>query len=348
MTAGTFIAMTVENTLIGIGGKYMVKIGIVGIGGMGTVHCSNYMHIEGCRVAAAVCHSKQSREKAEELKLTPYDDIKSMVNNEDIDVIDICTPTYLHKEQVMEALNLGKHVIVEKPVALHKKDAEEMFDLASEKKLLLFAAQVVQFTKETEILREAVRSGKYGRPLDGYFERIAGCPKWIKDGWLFDRSKSGLLPFDLHVHDLDLIISLFGKPGSFTYTSCGRDNIGYREEYRFNYSFEDLNVTAEAAWFNANYPFRASWRVYFEKGVIEYDGEKVALYQPDKEPFYYDLKEDIAVETGINLPATGMFYNELSHFISCIEKGIPSNRVSPEQIITGIEIMEKILTSESE
>jgi predicted dehydrogenase len=324
----------------------MVRVGIVGIGGMGMVHYNNYQHIDGCKVVAAVCHSKQSKEKAISLKLTPYDDIESMAKSEKIDVIDICTPTYLHKKHVIESLNQGKHVIVEKPIALHKKDAEEMFKLASDRKLLLFVGQVVQFTKESEILREAVESGKFGKPLDGYFERICGRPKWIKDGWLFDKEKSGIIPFDLHVHDLDLIISLFGKPMSFTYTSCGRKEASYKEEYRFNYKFRDLNVSAEAAWFNPNYPFKATWRVYFEDALIENDGQNVILYQPDKEPFYYKLQEEIMIPTGINLPATGMFYRELSHFISCIEKGMPSNRVGGEQIITGIEILEKILNDD--
>lgn len=321
----------------------MLKIGIVGIGGMGTVHYNNYMHIDGCKVVAAVCHSEQSKEKARKLNLTPYDDITAMANSEQIDIIDICTPTYLHKKHVMESLNQGKHVIVEKPVALNKKDAEDMFDLACKKNLLLFVAQVVQFTKESEILHEAVDSGKYGKPLDAHFERIAGCPRWIKDGWLFDRQKSGVIPFDLHVHDLDLIISLFGKPKSFTYTSCGRLEANYKEEYRFSYAFENLNVAAEAAWFNANYPFKASWRVYFERGLLEYDGKKVILYEPDRAPFHYNLEEEVVVPTDINLPATGMFYRELSHFIFCIEKGIQSNRVNRDQIIAGVEILEEIL-----
>ncbi|NLU09872.1 MAG: Gfo/Idh/MocA family oxidoreductase [Tepidanaerobacter acetatoxydans] len=324
----------------------MVRIGIVGIGGMGSVHYDNYKLIDGCKVVAAVCNSPQSKEKARRLNLTPYDDIASMVANEQIDVIDVCTPTYLHKEHVLESLNQGKHVIVEKPMALCRKDAEEMFDVAFEKNLLLFVAQVVRFTRESEILHDAVKSGKYGKPLDGYFARLTGCPKWSKDDWLFDKQKSGVLPFDLHVHDLDLIISLFGKPKNFTYTNCARPNVNYKEHYRFNYTFDNLNVAAEAAWFAVNYPFRASWRVYFERALLEYDGEKVMLYQPDKDPFCYDLQEEAVVSTGINLPATDMFYRELSHFISCIEKGVPSNRFNREQIVTGIEIMEEILKGE--
>jgi len=321
----------------------LIKVGIVGIGGMGTVHYNNYLHIDGCEVVAAVCHSGHSKENTRKLGLTPYDDIESMVGNEEIDVIDICTPTYLHRSQVLESLSRGKHVIVEKPVALSRKDAVEMFDLARSKNLLVLVAQVVQFSEEAEILREAVRSGKYGKPLDGYFERISGRPQWIREGWLFDKEKSGVLPFDLHVHDLDMIISLFGNPKDITYTCCGRKEAGYREAYRINYAFDELNITAEAAWYDSNYPFRSSWRVYFERGLLENDGKNVVLYQPDKEPFYFHREEEVIVSTGINLPATGMFYRELSHFISCIKKGIPSKLVDYEQIIAGVEIMEEIL-----
>jgi predicted dehydrogenase len=83
--------------------------------------------------------------------------------------------------------------------------------------------------------------------------------------------------------------------------------------------------------------------VYFERAVLEYDGKSLILYQNEKEPFEFDLKEEVVVPTGINLPPTGMFYNELSHFISCIENGISSDRVSRNQIIKGIEIMEQIV-----
>lgn len=328
------------------GGGKVLKIGIVGLGGMGTVHYKNYKYIGGCEVVAAVCNSEKSKNKAKEYGLTYYDDIESMVLNEDINVVDICTPTYLHKKYVIDALNLKKHVIVEKPIALERRDADEMFDLAEGKGLLLFVGHVVQFTKETEFLREAVRSGEYGKPLDGYFKRLAGRPQWSKEGWLFDRDKSGVLPFDLHVHDLDLIISLFGAPKDFSYTSCGREDVNYKEAYRINYIFDNLNVTAEAAWYNANYTFSATWRVYFERAVIEYNGESVILYQPNHLPYHYNLDEDFVVSTGINLPPTAMFYRELSHFISCIKKGIPSDIVNREQVVTGIQIMQEILQGE--
>ena len=321
----------------------MVKIGIVGLGGIGTVHYRNYQYIDQCKVVAAVCHSEESKHKARKFNLAVYDDLETMVENEELDVIDICTPTYLHKTQVLESLTLDKHVIVEKPIALNKQDAQAMFDLAEEKGLLLFVGHVVQFAKETEILRDAIHTQKYGKPLDAYFKRLAGRPQWSKSGWLLDKDKSGVIPFDLHVHDLDLIISLFGKPQAFSFVSSGREDADYEETYRINYTFPDLNITAEAAWYHASYPFQATWRVYFEGGLLENDGKNVILYQMDQDPVSFDLREEVVVAPGINLPPTGMFYNELSHFIDCIIRGEPSARVRPEQIIAGVEIMEEIL-----
>jgi predicted dehydrogenase len=265
-----------------------------------------------------------------------------MAQAERVDVMDICSPTFLHKQHVMESLNLGMHVITEKPIALHKKDAIEMYDLAAQKGKLLFVAQALQFTKETELLHSLVESGEYGKPLDAFFERLTGCPRWVQNGWLFDKSKSGLLPFDLHIHDLDAIVSLFGRPESFNYTSCGNTDKSFKEHYRFLYRFKELNVAAEAAWFNADFPFTSRWRVYFENAVVVNDGTRVTAYQFDKPPRVFDTEDEIKIPTGINLPPTGMFYRELTHFLDCIEKQIPSERVSREQILTVVELLEEI------
>lgn len=324
----------------------MIKIGIVGMGGMGAVHYNNYAQIEGCQVVAVVSHSSLDHKKAKEWGVSAYKDIATMTEQEDIDVIDICTPTFLHKEHVMESLSLGKHVIVEKPIALRKKDAQEMFDRAEKKGLLLFVGQVLQFTKAAEILHEMVKSQKYGKPLDGYFERITACPSWAQGGWLFDKEKSGLLPFDLHIHDLDLMISLFGKPEGYSFTSCRGQDKSYGEHYRFHYSYKGLNIVAEAAWYNADYPFTSRWRVYFEKALLVNDGENLVLYQRERPPYYFDIEEKVKISTGINLPPTGMFYYELSHFIDCIKRGIPSPRIGQEQILAVVEILEAISNDE--
>ncbi|MFW5886062.1 MAG: Gfo/Idh/MocA family protein, partial [Halanaerobium sp.] len=246
----------------------MQKIAIVGIGGMGTVHFNNYAQIDKAEVRAVVGPSEADREKAAELGVKIYPDIKDLLASENIDLVDICTPTFLHVEHALTALSYGKNIIIEKPIALHREDAERIFALASENNALVFVGQVLHFTKEVEILKKAVETEKYGKVLDAYFTRLTAAPNWVQGGWMFDKKKSGLLPFDLHIHDLDLIVSLFGKPESYSYKAAGREKSKFNEHYRFNYNYGDLNVGAEAAWYNANYPFTARWRVYFEEGLL--------------------------------------------------------------------------------
>lgn len=321
----------------------MLKIGIVGAGGMGTVHHSNYAHLEDCRVVAVVGASPKDRENAAAWGLPLYDTITEMVERENPDVVDICTPTFLHKQHAREALSLGKNTILEKPCALCRADAQALFDLAAERGVNLYVAQVVQFTPEIKVLRELMEDGTYGKPLDAVFERLSACPQWAQGGWLFDKEKSGLVPFDLHIHDLDVIVSLFGKPESVSHTSCGGADKGYREQYRFTYGYENCNVVGEAAWFNADIPFTARWRVYFERGMVVNDGQTVTAYQFGEEPKVFDTQEKVKIPTGINVPPTGWYLTELGHFLDCIRKGVPSPVVPREQVLDVLEILEKTM-----
>lgn len=321
----------------------MIKVGLVGFGGMGKVHFHNYKEIEGVEVTGIVTESQVGKEEAEKLGVAHFGTIKELVEHIPVDVIDICTPTFLHKPQVMEALSFDKHVIVEKPMALHKADAEEMYALAESKNRFLFVAQVLRFTKDAQILKDIVTKGTLGKPLDAHFERVSGKPSWSQGGWLFDKEKSGQVAFDLHIHDLDLMVSTFGKPRKFSFTSNGRNKEVEQEQYRITYEYDGFTVCAETAWYHADYPFTQRFRIYFEEGVLEQEKGVLTLYQKDRKPVVYDTKDEVLVSTGINLPPTGMFYNELSHFMDCIRKGEPSRVIEKSEIISSIEILEKIV-----
>ncbi|WP_312642709.1 Gfo/Idh/MocA family oxidoreductase [Hydrogenoanaerobacterium sp.] len=321
----------------------MLKIGIVGVGGMGIVHISNYAHIEGCKVVALCDVSEQAKQKAQEIGAVLYTNIGDMLTNEELDIVDVCTPTFMHREHVFAALHAGANVICEKPVALKIEDARAMFALAKEKGVRLFVAQVLRFFPTSKVLYQLVKSGEYGKLLDGTFERLSACPRWVKGGWLFDKTRSGHIPYDLHIHDLDLIVSLLGKPQSYSFTSCGNADKDYKEQYRFQYGYGDnCNIVCEAAWFNADIPFTAKWRVYFENAVVVNDGETVTAYQFDHEPRVFDTEEKIKIPTGINVPPTGTYFEELSHFTNCIKNNVDSDMFTEEQILTVMEILSEI------
>ena len=135
-----------------------IRVALVGTGGMGKVHYANYQHLPEYEVAAVCDSAPASVKLAEEWNLPHFNGISEMLGAVDADLVDICTPTFLHHDMVMESLSHGKNTITEKPIALSLKDAVEMLDEAEKQGCLLFVAQVLQFTKEVGYLREAVRS----------------------------------------------------------------------------------------------------------------------------------------------------------------------------------------------
>lgn len=319
----------------------MIRIGIVGTGGMGTVHFTNYQYIEGCR-AAAVCGS---REKASAWGLPCYTDISEMAQKEHLDVIDICTPTYLHYAQVKEALNWCS-VICEKPLTLTRREAQELFEEAQRQGHHLYVAQVLRFFPEYRALAQIVQEMRYGRVLDGYFRRLSAKPAWTSGGWMMEKRKSGLVPFDLHIHDLDFLVSLFGIPQKHGYTSARGPEDDMAQQYRFFYEFVQeqapVPVCAEASWYRGNYPWSAGYRVCFEHAVLEADGGGAVLYRENSGPEALDLTQRRLIPTGINIPPTGVYLEELEHFLSCIREDRESEQIRQEQILGVLEILEEI------
>lgn len=316
-----------------------LRIGLMGTGGMGKVHFANWKEVAGAEVVA-ICSRQATPEQWDGLPV--YKTIEEMAASEQLDAVDICLPTYLHHDAVLEALDAGLHVICEKPMALSYAHAKEMLDKAAAVGRHLYIAQVLQFTKEIQALHALVESGEYGKVLDASFERLSACPQWSAGGWLFDRKKSGLLPYDLHIHDLDVIVSLFGKPDSFTVHTCKGRGKDYAEHLRMDYAFGDLHVNAEAAWFNAPIPWTARWRVAFENAVVIHDGTAMTAYSFDAPPRIFDTKDAVEISTGVNVPPCGWYYNELTHFAQCIRDGKPSPLVPREQLLTVMEILEEV------
>jgi predicted dehydrogenase len=323
----------------------VLKIGLVGLGGIGQVHLTTYQHLEDCEVTAVCDPSEAGQERAKAKGIPCYEDLGSLLKAGPVDVVDVCVPSFLHRDYVMEALTRGLPVICEKPLALSGAHVREMYALAEQKGAPLFVGQVLQFQPASQALHAMVKDGRFGRVLDAVFLRLSACPQWARGGWLFDKAKSGLLPFDLHIHDLDLIISLFGKPESCEAFSGGREGIGYREYYRFLYRYPGITVCAEAAWYNADIPFTATWRVYFEKALVLYDGNKLTAYKNEGPPEEFDIEEKIKIPTGINLPPTGIFYEELGLFLNRIRAG-DKTLYRRDEITTLIDILENI-TEES-
>ena len=139
-----------------------------------------------------------------------YRNLDDMLADKDIDMIDICNPTHLHPETVIKALQAGKHVLVEKAIALEPKDADAMLEAAKKAQRLLMVAHVLPFFPEFAFAAQAIRGGQYGKLLGGHFKRIISLPDWSAD--IGDATKTGGPAIDLHIHDTHFISLVCGVP----------------------------------------------------------------------------------------------------------------------------------------
>lgn len=320
-----------------------VKIALIGYGGMGKTHIDNIQTMDGVRVSDICTLNTDAQAEIEALGATYYADYAQMLRESQADVVLVCTPTHLHTQQVRQALLAGKHCICEKPLCLSAREAEALFDLARKQGVHLYVAHLLLFWEEYMALTELVRSGRYGRVLDMELHRLSERPAWSSTGWLFEREKSGLIPFDLHIHDLYFLISLFGKPRIGHVQHGGRAQAGYDEYLRVNYEYPDLTACAEASWYDAPLPFKMGFRVYFEEAVVCLNEDRLVAYERgggERRLVWHERRE--ALETSINVSPTSAFLHEMEHFVNCVARGVPSDVVVPEQVIWTMETLEEL------
>ena len=203
----------------------MVRIGIVGIGFMGMTHFRAAARLRGARVAA-VC-SRDRKKLAGDWRgirgnfgepggrtdlsgVTPYTEVDDLLADPAIDLVDITTPTHLHPDMVLAALRAGKHVLVEKAIALDPRDADAMVRAAERAGRLLMVAHVLPFFPEFAFAAEAVRGGDYGSLRAAHFTRVIARPDWSAD--IGDAAKTGGPAVDLHVHDTHFVGLIAGVP----------------------------------------------------------------------------------------------------------------------------------------
>ena len=308
----------------------MLKVGLIGCGFMGTMHANCYKNIPGVELAAlADVREECAKTLAEGTNATIYADGKDLIANAQVDVIDICLPTYLHAQYAMLAMEKVGYVFVEKPVALTKEEGEKMLAKAAETGCKVQIGQVIRFWDEYVKLQEIVAAGTYGKVINANFRRLSPVPTWGWNNWLLDEKLSGGAAQDLHIHDMDYVLSLFGTPDKIASIKniCGMANSYIHSLLRY----KDFAVTVEGTWdLPGSYPFTATFRVVFEKAVVENAGGKFLCYTENgAEEIALDKKEVIGDGfEGGNISDLGGYFNELVYFTDCAKNGAPIEKAT--------------------
>ncbi len=319
----------------------MLKVALIGIGGMGFVHFNAYKTIENAQlVAVADVRVDMAKEKVEGTSAKVYASIDELLLNESVDVVDICTPSYLHTEMSIKALEAGCHVLCEKPMSISTKDTARVIEAAKRAGKYFMTAHVVRFMQPYVYLREVIESGELGKLVHIAMNRLSQLPRWSWENWMRDLEKSGGTPIDLSIHDLDFVRDVFGEPvavnGVYSPLRNGNDYIVS------NLVYDDFSATVTGTWYNTDQvSFNASYFAVFQNGTVELKAGKV--YKNGEEVALVTEKREVSENTGINIPRADGYADEIEYFLACVENGIEPSRVAPESSEATVKMVERII-----
>ncbi|MBQ2847299.1 MAG: Gfo/Idh/MocA family oxidoreductase [Clostridia bacterium] len=314
----------------------MLKVGLVGVGGISGAHIPVWEEMQNAELVA-LCDIRTERMEKYSGKRC-YTDFDEMLEKEELDILDICLPTYLHADFAVKAMEKGINVICEKPISLKEEDVDRVYSTAKKNNVKFMVAQVLRFWPEYELLKEIYDSKKYGKLLSGTMIRLGGFPKWSWDNWMGDEKRSGLVPFDLHIHDLDFMVYAFGMP-KVTYQY--RSKLPDQDFISLSYDFGDFSINSEASWYSMDYPFKAEFRFQFENAVVSNENGKMVIYCRDGSKI--DLSQEAEGDTGdINLPKSNAYANEIHYFADCVINDTPVDKMKPEELSCVLKILNNL------
>jgi predicted dehydrogenase len=325
-----------------------MKIAVLGLGFMGSTHLKALRNVPGATLAAVVSADDKKRsgdlsgiqgnlggpgEMMDFSGAALYRTVEEALADPNVEAVDICLPTDRHAPVAIAALRAGKHVLVEKPMALDGETADRIIDEAARAGRTLMTAQVLRFHPSFRMLSEMVKSGQLGAVRSALFRRRCAAPAWSK--WLANPGRSGGGVFDLLIHDVDFCVHLFGAPAAVSAT--GYEDLSRGIDWILaELHYPGLNAIVTGGWHHPKaFPFSMEFTVIADGGTLEYGsaGRPLTLYQAD------------GVEAALKLTEKDGFEAELEYFIECAANGLQPERCSPRESATAVRLTRMMLES---
>ncbi len=324
----------------------MIRLALVGLGFIGQAHFRVHREASGVDLVA-VCDKLPERVAEQVPSLagnlggdpTPLDlsalarftSFEELLAAGGLDCVDLCTPTFLHADMAVQALEAGLHVICEKPMALSVPECQRMIDAARANDRFLFIAQCIRFWPAYEVAADLVARGALGRIVSAKFTRLSATPVWSESNWILDPALSGGALLDLHIHDVDFIASVFGTPPAVFSRAANAFTVGPKVNHVLTqYLYDDFLCVAEAGWaMPTGFPFTMAFQILGDQGLLDFAlgrDPALILYRPDGE----QTVPPIASETG--------YVREMAYFFQCINSGCAPLRVTPESARESVRI----------
>ena len=335
-----------------------IKVGIIGVGNIAESHIKGYLNNPNAEIYAFCdINEKRLKEMGEKCGVERlYTNKEEMLSLAEIDAVSVCTWNSEHAACTIAALNAGKHVLCEKPMAINAEEAEEMKAAAEKNGKLLMIGFVRRYGNDCKLLKEFVDNGDLGEIYytKACYLRRNGNP----GGWFGEKARSGGGPLiDLGVHVIDLVRYISGNPkpvsvygvtyqklfdrkgaiGKPKYLSSGatdHDICDVEDMASALIRFDNgMTMSVEAAF---------CLNIKENKSEIELFGTKGgANINPDVEIFSEQnhYLTNVSFDAPTALDFDGLFENEINHYVDCVIGKVEKCKSPAED---GIELM-KIL-----
>ena len=300
----------------------MLKAALIGFGGISqAAHLPAYRNLQkqGKVQLTAVCDIDPQRftktmeinigkaEDSSSMNFHQYNDWEEMLTHEDVDMVDVCLPTFMHAQTAIELLKRGYHVLCEKPMALDYEQSMAMVEAANQSKKHLMIGQCLRFASNYTFLKNALEANTFGKPLSAVFRRMSGPPIWGWENWFMDYNRSRGCMLDMHIHDIDMARFLFGEPDA---VSCVTQDVYSKDDIvHSRLMYKGLNVLAIGDWSQEGADFTADYRVAFEKATVIMGSDGVIVYPRGGEAYKPEVDDksfyEAEIEFFVDMIASG-------------------------------------------
>ena len=322
----------------------VVKVALSGVGFMGKTHLGTYQKLGNVEIVALNDVRRENMEitslaaggniqtASDSIDLSharKYEDFGEMLKSGGFDFVDICLPTCCHADYSIRAMDAGYHVFCEKPMALTALEADQMLAAVKRSDRLFSVGQCLRFWPAYVEVKKLLDSGKYGKVKYAEFARLSSPPTWGWDGWLLDGKRSGNAALDLHIHDVDMLLHLLGKPQSVRSTGVVEPD-GSVSHIVSVYTYPGMAVSSTGGW-NCSDSFGFNMRALFvlEGATIELDFSKDPVVA---------LAPKGGKKAAVPLPAGDGYYHELADFTAGIAAGKLSGMVTGESAAESVKL----------
>ena len=247
-----------------------VRVACLGVGQWGRNLARNFAVLDALYAIHDPDAARATEAAATHAGVRLAESVDAVLSDPAVDAVAIATPVETHGSLVRRALEAGKDVFVEKPMALTTAECDRMVEAARKANRKLFVGHVLPFVPEYREARRIIGEGRHGKLLSGSFKRVISDPTWLKDFW-DPRTVGGPL-VDLHVHDAHLIRLLFGMPTAVMSQGRMRGDVVEYCNTMFRFADPSLVVSAPSGVINQQgRAFTHGFEIHLEKATMQFE-----------------------------------------------------------------------------